>query len=195
MVKDMRLETKRLTIRPYAKEDLMECFDLMQDKELFNYLDMDIMSLDEYKNLFHWLIDSYNTEFDGDFKYSFNIILKETGKHIGWVGIGGLETDHSMKEIFWLIGKNHWNKGYATEAATALLEYGFNVIGLKEIVALCKPENIASKKVMEHIGLEYRFTMEGSSNDFYNGEPFYSLTKDEYQRKQYLRSPSQHTVN
>lgn len=134
MVKSLRLETKRLIIRPYQQEDLMECYELMNHEDLLKYLDMHVMDLDEYKELFNWLIDSYETGFDGDYKYSFNITLKETGKHIGWVGIGGVAYDHSVKEIFWLIGEEYQNKGYATEAATALLEYGFKVIGEKEIM-------------------------------------------------------------
>lgn len=100
MVKEMRIETNRLLIRPYKEDDLIECFQLMQDIELFKYMTMDVMSLDEYKKLFEWLLWMYNIGFDGDFKYSFNIILKETGKHIGWCGIGGIDYDHQQKEIF-----------------------------------------------------------------------------------------------
>ncbi|HBI72161.1 MAG TPA: N-acetyltransferase, partial [Lachnospiraceae bacterium] len=92
-IKDLRIETDRLVIRPYKEEDLMECYRLMQDESLFNYLDMEVMSLDEYKRLFHWLIGSYDKGFDEDFKYSFNITLKESGVHIGWCGIGGLVYD------------------------------------------------------------------------------------------------------
>ena len=94
-----------------------------------------------------------------------------------------VDYDYSVKEIYWLIGSEYQNKGYATEAATALLEYGFNVMSTDEIVALCKPENIASRRVMEHIGLNYRKIMEGlpAEYDVFNGEPFFSLTKSEYQ--------------
>lgn len=182
MVKLMHIETERLIIRPYVEQDLMDCFRLMQDKDLFRYMDMEVMSLEEYKGLFQWLIDSYNIGFDGDYKYSFNILLKETGKHIGWVGVGGVDYDHKTKEIFWLIGKEYWNQGYASEGASALLKYCFDIIGADEIVALCKPENIASRKVMENIGLQYRGIMTGLpvEHDSFNGEPLYSLTREEY---------------
>lgn len=181
-VKDMKLETNRLIIRPYKKDDIQECFELMQNKELFTYMDMEVMSFEEYKGLFQWLIDSYNMGFDEDFKYSFNITLKESSTHIGWCGIGVLDYDKKQKEIYYLIGRDHWGKGYAKEATTALLEYGFNVIGLNEIVALCKPENIASRNIIENIGLKYRYTVEGLSEEFsfYNYEPFFSLTREEY---------------
>lgn len=184
-VKEMRIETERLVIKPYKEEDLEECFQLMQDKELFKYLDMDVMSHEDYKGLFNWLIDCYETGINEDFKYSFNITLKESGTHIGWCGIGKVAFEHKHKEIFYLIGRKYWGKGYAKEASMALLHYGFNVMGVNEIVGLCKPENIASKKVLEKIGLKFRYLVEGLPKefDFYNREPFYSLTKDEYLQK------------
>jgi ribosomal-protein-alanine N-acetyltransferase len=65
------------------------------------------------------------------------------------------------------------------------LDYGFNTIGLNEIVALFKPDNMASRKVIENMGLKYRYTVEGLSEefDFYNNELFFSLSKDEYMNK------------
>ena len=183
-VKDMFLETERLIIKPYIENDLMECFRLMQDEELFKYKDMRVMNLDEFKGLFRWLIDSYNIGFDGNFAYSFNIILKETGAHIGWVGLGGLPSDNTKKEIFYLIGIKYQNQGYATEASKAMLEYGFQTIDLDEIVAVCMKENIASSRVMEKIGLKFRYIQDGLTGEFErcNGDPFYSLTKEEYLR-------------
>jgi len=178
----MRIETERLIIKPYRIEDLSECFQLMQDKELFRYMDMDVMSLEEYKRLFTWLIDSYETTFDDEFRYSFNVTLKENGTHIGWCGIGALDYDTRCREIYYLIGKKYWNNGYGIEVAKALLAYGFNVIGLNEIVALCEKANIASRKIIENMGFEFKYIVEGVSKefDFYNGELFFSLSKKEY---------------
>lgn len=187
-VKEMRLETERLVIRPYVQEDLMDCFNLMQDKELFDYLDMDVMSFEDYKGLFNWLIDSYGEGFDADFKYSFNIILKESGKHIGWIGIGRLDYDIKQKEIYYLIGREHQGKGYAKEASAAILDYGFNEMGLKEVVGLFNPQNIASKKVIENLGLKFDYIVSGLPEefDYYNNEPHYSITKEEYLSKKRL---------
>lgn len=184
IIKNIQLETQRLIIRPYIEDDLMECFYLMQDKELFKYKDMDVMTLDEYKGLFKWLIDSYNLGSDKSFAYSFNIILKETGTHIGWVGLGNLVTNPSLIEIFYLIGIKYQRKGYATESSKAILEYGFNTMNLNEIVAVCMKENIASRRVMEKMGLKFRYIQDGLPKEYENcnGDPFYSLTKDEYLR-------------
>jgi ribosomal-protein-alanine N-acetyltransferase len=184
MIKNLHLETQRLIIRPYIEDDLMECFYLMQDKELFTYKPMDVMTLDEFKGLFKWWMDSYNVGSDKKFNYGFNIILKEIGVQIGWVGLGNLITEPSLIEIFYLIGIKSQKQGYATEASKAILEYGFNTMNLDEIVAVCMKENIASRRVMEKIGLKFRYIQEGLPKEFEgcNGDPFYSLTKDEYSR-------------
>jgi ribosomal-protein-alanine N-acetyltransferase len=178
MVKNMRLETNRLIIRAYTEDDFMESYQLMQDKELFKYKDMDVMSLDEFRNLFDFIIGMNDVGFDGDYKYSFIINLKETGENIGWVGIGGMDIDHSIKEIYYLISRKHQGKGYATEASSEILKFGFNTININEIVAVCDPENIPSKRVMEKIGLKFRYIQD------FNGYPFYSLTKNEYLRNE-----------
>ncbi len=51
--------------------------------------------------------------------------------------------------------KEHWNKGYATEASIGLLKYGFKTIGLSKIVSSAHAENIPSRRVMEKIGMRY----------------------------------------
>jgi ribosomal-protein-alanine N-acetyltransferase len=183
-IKNLHLETQRLIIRPYIEDDLMECFYLMQDKELFTYKNMDVMTLDEYKGLFKFLIDSYNWGSDKNFAYSFNIILKETGAHIGWVGLSNLVTNPSLIEIFYLIGIKYQRQGYATEASKEMLKYGFNTMNSDEIVAVCMKENIASRRVMEKMGLRFRYIQQGLPKEYEccNGDPFYSLTKDEYLR-------------
>jgi ribosomal-protein-alanine N-acetyltransferase len=96
LIKNLLIETAHLIIRPYRPSDLEPSFQLMQNKELFTYLHMDVMSLEEYQGLFNWLISSYDTDIEADFKYSFAIILKESDKLIGWCGVGGLEF-HQME--------------------------------------------------------------------------------------------------
>lgn len=58
-------------------------------------------------------------------------------------------------DIGWIIDKRYWGKGFATQAAKLLIEYLKESLRIEEIVAYCDARNIASKKVMEHIGMEY----------------------------------------
>jgi len=67
-VKEMRIVTNRLVIRPFIQSDLIECFELMQDEELFKYMDMDVMSLENFKGMFNWWISLYDANYDSDFK-------------------------------------------------------------------------------------------------------------------------------
>jgi ribosomal-protein-alanine N-acetyltransferase len=172
MIKTLRIETNRLLIRPYIEDDLKESFELMQSKELFKYLDMDVMALDEYKNLFAWLIESYETPIDKKFKYSFAIVSKENGRFIGWCGVGNLHFNPSDKEIYYLIGREYWDHGYASEAVEALIRYCFTVMGLERLVAKVNPENIASKKIIEKTGFIFQHVINALPEKFShcNGE-------------------------
>ena len=181
MIKETNIQTDRLIIRPYQESDLLEAFHLMQDKELFQFLPMDVMPLEEYKDLFSWLISCYEVNFTADwFKYSFVITDRDTGRHIGWCGVGCLDFNHNCKEVFYLIGKNYWNRGYATEALQGLIDYCFNNLRLNKLTAVVKPENISSRKVLEKLGFSYEYTVSELPEEFefYNGELFYSISKD-----------------
>ena len=57
-------------------------------------------------------------------------------------------------EIGWRIGAEYWNRGYATEAARAVLTFGFETLRLNQIVAFTVPANMASRRVMEKIGMK-----------------------------------------
>ena len=58
-------------------------------------------------------------------------------------------------EIGYRLLKEHWNKGYATEASFGLLNYGFSNLGLRRIVSSAHVDNIASRRVMEKVGMSY----------------------------------------
>lgn len=184
MIKEMRIETCRLIIRPYIESDLLESYELMQNKEQLRYMPMEVMNLEEYKGLFSWIIDSYEDSYAGNFKYSFAIFLKDTGKFIGWCGVGDNDCNsvYPDKEIYYLIGQNYWGNGYATEAMTALINYCFNTMKLKRLIAFAKPENIASNRVIQKLGFEFQhFACKLPEElNFYNGECYYLLTKEEY---------------
>jgi RimJ/RimL family protein N-acetyltransferase len=56
-------------------------------------------------------------------------------------------------EIGWRLSAEFWNQGYATEGASAVMAFGFEVLGLDEIVSFTVPANVASRRVMEKIGM------------------------------------------
>lgn len=73
------------------------------------------------------------------------------GEVIGEAGLFNSFGDKKILEIGYIIDKQYWNKGYGTEICKGLLDYGFNVLGVKNIVARMYPENIGSIRVCEKL--------------------------------------------
>jgi [ribosomal protein S5]-alanine N-acetyltransferase len=172
----LKVETERLYIRPYRTEDLEKSFNLMQDKELYKFLHFSVMSFEEYQGLFQWLLHSYDSQ-GTDFKYSFAIFLRGTEELIGWVGVGKLDLLEWEKEIYYLIGRSYWGKGYAYEAARAVVEYSFKTLGLNRLVAKVSPNNKASKRIIEKLGFHFEYVLDNLPEEHAecNGELLYSL--------------------
>jgi ribosomal-protein-alanine N-acetyltransferase len=81
--------------------------------------------------------------------------LKDSGEFIGDCGLFLVQGVGPEVEVAYHFGKAWWGQGYATEAATRALAYGFSDCGLSEIIAICFPEHIASRRVMEKAGMKY----------------------------------------
>jgi ribosomal-protein-alanine N-acetyltransferase len=87
-----------------------------------------------------------------------------SGDLVGQVGLNRTDVlGENVVEVGWSISPEHWNKGLATEAARASLDWGFEQVGLDEIVSFTMVENGASRRVMEKLGMRYdrEFEREG----------------------------------
>jgi ribosomal-protein-alanine N-acetyltransferase len=114
-------------------------------------------------------------------KYHFGVwavIYKEHDKLIGHCGLKFLENTLEI-QIGYLLLKSYWGRGLGTEAASAVLKYGFDVANLPQIVAVAKPENIASRRVLEKVGLKY----EKDAYFYENNVVYYSLSREFYLSK------------
>ncbi|MDI7740596.1 GNAT family protein [Lysinibacillus fusiformis] len=70
-----------------------------------------------------------------------------------------MSNKHQRAEIGYFIDKNEWGKGYATEVAALMIEYGFEKLGLERIYGHCMSRNSASRKVMEKLGFKFEGTL------------------------------------
>lgn len=80
-----------------------------------------------------------------------------TAKFAGFIGLGVPRFEAHFTpcvEIGWRLAAEHWGRGYATEGATAVLDYGFRELGLSEIVSFTSKHNARSRRVMERIGMK-----------------------------------------
>jgi [ribosomal protein S5]-alanine N-acetyltransferase len=98
-------------------------------------------------------IESHHQAFVAGEGISLAITLREDGQLVGAIGLS-LDGEHRKAELGYWIGREFWGRGYATEAAAAMLEYGFEVMELNRIYAHHMQENQASGRVLVRIGLE-----------------------------------------
>ena len=114
-------------------------------------------------------------------KEARNTILK---RELIFSNINSRSEDFSPEEIeiFYGLAKEYWGKGLATEAGKAVLHYGFDTIGLDEIVAVTHSANVASIRVIEKLGLIYKKKVQGLPKKYssYEGCLYYSLSRDKY---------------
>lgn len=147
----MILETPRLVLREMVVEDANDMFELNADTEVIQYTGnvafKDVKEAQEFlRNYTHYI------------EYGFGrwaMIRKEDQAFIGWCGLKYIPEVDEI-DIGYRLFKKYWNQAYATEAAKACLEYGFNVLKINTIVGRARAENKASIKVLEKIGLVFK---------------------------------------
>lgn len=88
----------------------------------------------------------------------FAIILREGGDLVGAIGLEA-KPDHGRAEIGYWVGVPYWNRGYVTEAARAVLGFGFESLGLHRIFAMHFTRNPASGRVMQKLGMKHEGTL------------------------------------
>lgn len=103
------------------------------------------------KDAIDWIKNCEET-YANQTRYSFAIRLKTTLEFIGGIGLTPDKRFNHAELGYW-IAEPFWNKGYATEAAKAIIEFGFKKLHLHKIFATHIAENSASGKVMQHIGM------------------------------------------
>lgn len=105
----------------------------------------------------------------------WGVVPKSTGELIGYCGLRYLSKTDDV-ELLYGIAADCWGRGFVTEAARASLRFGFEVAGLERIVAVALPENTASRRVMEKLGMR----LEGHVRHLQFDVVRYSIARDEF---------------
>jgi len=147
------METPRLVIRELVESDWELVHAYASDLEAVKYMEWGPNTSEQTR------------EFVGDairaskalprIDYHLAIGLRGTGELIGSCRLGINNSNNRGADIGYSLRKNEWGKGYATEAALALLEYGFNSLKMHRIMATTHPLNKASGRVLEKAGFRY----------------------------------------
>ena len=146
------LRTARLLLRQWSDEDVAAFAAMSADPTVTQYL----LPLSERGlsaetwvagKRAHWV------------EHGFGQWVVELPGATSFLGVVGLETVSYQAhftpavEVAWRLARPFWDRGYATESARAAVDYGFDELGLREIVALTVPANQRSRRVMERLGM------------------------------------------
>ncbi len=144
------IETERLIMRPFNKDDFDIIMGLYSNEEIMRYMPNDVMDAEKAQTHLNKVAGDWEEEPQVNFEMA--VILKENQEKIGRSRIHlDYETDTAM--VGWLLLKKEWGKGYASEMTRALIDYSFDVLKVHRVCALCHPENIASWKALEKCGM------------------------------------------
>ena len=157
-------------------EDLDELFALYSDPEIRTYFPEGVLTLEETKEELEWHMNGHPRHPELGL---WATIYKATGKFIGRCGLlPWTIDDHPEVEIAYLIDKAYWRQGFGAEAAKGILQYGFEELKLSRLICLIDPDNIASQKVAEKVGMALEKKVDGIDGDNYP-TLIYSINKAE----------------
>lgn len=146
------LKTKSLVIRDYRIQDLKVIHDLVQPVEIYKFQHWGPNSFKDTENFIMTCLAQQKQNPRCDFELC---IEDKNQQVVGAIGIRINGLQHQKGDFGYWIRKDQWGKGFATEASLAILNFGFEKLGLNRIWATAAPENKASLRVLEKVGLQY----------------------------------------
>jgi len=176
----VRIETERLILRPYEIEDAVALFSIASDPNVGPHAGWKPHeSVEESEQVLREILIPSG---------AFAVIEKAGGRLIGAIALEDdrYRPDANSRELgYWLVS-DMWNRGLMTEAARAVMKYGFRIMGLSQIGICTAPDNVRSQAVIRKCG----FVPEGRirrTYKIYDGtlrdSMVYSITREEYEEK------------
>lgn len=180
---ELVITTRRLRLRDFRDDDLDGLSALVGDDRLTRTLAFDSLDREQAAGMLRsavgWAADRPRTE------YYLAVTLRDGDDvPIGFVRLG--LTDVRAGKLGYLIAAEHWNHGYATEAAAAMLDLAFGPLGLHRVSAAIGPDNAASIAVAERLGLvrEGRMRENVFTNGAWRDSLLYAVLAAEWARSQ-----------
>lgn len=149
-----QIETARLLLRHFTLDDLPAFAVIRSNAEVMQHISTrKPQSVDEVRWVLQLIIRNWrDVGFD-----RWAVVNKADNRLLGWCGLNYLD-DTEEVEIGYGIARECWGQGLIPEVAKATLRYGFEEMQLDKIVAVAFPENLASQRVMQKLGMRYKKT-------------------------------------
>lgn len=147
------LRTARLSLRSWREDDIDQFVRLNADPAVYEYLPgpLSRQQAFEFAAMQNAMYERHGTCYFAAALHGSEVLL-------GFVGLKHQAFDQPFAPCFelgWRLGSTHWGQGYATEGARACIAFGFDKLGLEEIVSFTVPENMRSRRVMERLGMRH----------------------------------------
>ena len=169
-----QVETQRLRIRSFQPNDWQAVYDYTSDPAVMMYIPEGPFTPE--------LAKAFVADNMGEQARFVPVLLKTEDMLVGHMVFHPWFAPRTY-EIGWVFNGAYHGHGYATEAAMALLQYGFERLHLHRIIATCQPENVASCRVMEKLGMRreahYRKCIRRADNRWWD-EYLYALLEEEW---------------
>jgi ribosomal-protein-alanine N-acetyltransferase len=172
------LATRRLRLRPFTLADHAAHASLYSDAEVMRYMPRGPLSPAAARQASHTVLRHFIEHWAQHAFGVWAVTDKATGVLLGQCGLRFLPELNEV-EVLYLLARACWGQGLASEAARAALTYGFDEVGLERIIALTRPENTASRRVMEKLGMRY----EKNLHIFHLEAVYYAVTRDVWRQR------------
>ena len=147
------LETERLVLRRMVRDDLDRLFELYSDPEIRRYFPEGTLTYEETQEEVEWFLNGHPRHPELGL---WATIHKETGEFIGRCGLLPWTIDGQEEvEVAYLLAREYWGQGLATEAAQAIADYAFDKLQLTRLICMIDAENWASRNVAQKIGMVF----------------------------------------
>jgi RimJ/RimL family protein N-acetyltransferase len=156
------IETDRLILRKLGVDDAEFIVDLLNQPSFIHYIgDRGVRTLEDAKR---YILAGAVTSYE---RFGFGLYLTLLAEGQIPIGICGLVKRDSLKDadVGFAFLPQYWSKGYAFEAASAVLVYARNTLGLKRILGITTPDNQGSIRVLEKAGLKFEQMVRLSEDD------------------------------
>jgi RimJ/RimL family protein N-acetyltransferase len=169
------LETERLILRRFTEADADHLFALDNDPEVMRYINggtptpHEVIENDILPGFIH-----YDERCPA---YGFwAVVMKTTGDFVGWFSFRPNKETPDEIELGYRFRKIAWGQGYATEGVRALIRKGFTELNVQCVVATTYEENLASRRVMEKVGMTFRRAFRPTPEDIMNSDTSYTTS-------------------
>lgn len=145
------IETSRLILRTFTIDDVQFIYELNCDPEVTRYTGDPVRDAAHAREVLEKnILPQYALYNHG----RWAVHVKPGLEFIGWCGLKARPELNEI-DLGYRFKRTAWGKGYATEAASACLQYGFKALGINRITGRAMPENSASWRVLEKCGMHY----------------------------------------